>query len=1318
MVQYEPATQRAYTTAWQHWQDWLAWAVRQSELASLDDYALLDRYLLDRWRGGASPPTLAAIYTRLLAGYAVVGRDWPDPGRTLPGRWRLALERRGLPRKQAQPLTAARLAVVEASGSVRERVIALIRVMRDGLLDADEVRTCRWADICTDEKGSARLRVMRPERDIWLSPATVQALVAMRPDGWSADDPVFATRRNGLPGVPRAETLTSWIRRAAQTAGLGDGYSGRSPRYGMLADLPAHVGRDPLPADLSWATRYANAEVVRWYKGTPPQSSVAAESGPPVAPVADGEFGAPQLREWLQGQGQSAAWMWQRLGIRAETVRAWQSSRTRLPPWMPLVLAADRRAGGAPAEDAPDLRQAKRDGKWSDYVLAAGLGVSRQTIQRWLRDGAPDLVLRYAIGELELRVPPAGRSGRGAAAKLRDPSYRVIDWPQDGSAPRDEADPGDAADVAEAGTRVPHSAEPTTTETAREAGALPRDAADTRAASERRAALVRVARTQLLRGWTLDDPQAAAAAFREAAAAGLEAGNPGGREIAAAALVRRADTLAARLQSSPEDVDAYRDVVTLYRAAARAGRGAATSKGRRSAAHATYNSGVCLERSGGDEAEIESAYRDAASLGRAVAGAAGLHLVALARYALGRVYTEWGRPEGDVEAAYDEAVEAGREAGEPRALEVAAEASRTLAALRARWGRPEADVEDAYQEAAELGRDAGTAGGRRTVARARAELAVRLAEWGRPESDVEAACREAVEAGREADEPRALEVAAEASRTLAALRARWGRPEADVEDAYQEAAELGRDAGTAGGRRTVARARAELAARLAEWGRPESDVEAACREAVEAGREAGEPRALEVAAEASRTLAALRARWGRPEADVEDAYQEAAELGRDAGTAGGRRTVARARAELAVRLAEWGRPEGDVEAAYDEAVEAGREAGEPRALEVAAEASRTLAALRARWGRPEADVEDAYQEAAELGRDAGTAGGRRTVARARAELAVRLAEWGRPESDVEAACREAVEAGREADEPRALEVAAEASRTLAALRARWGRPEADVEDAYQEAAELGRDAGTAGGRRTVARARAELAARLAEWGRPESDVEAACREAVEAGREADEPRALEVAAEALLSVAENTAGRGRLRRNVEPVYRDAAAVGRDAKTPKGLATAAHAMLALGDKFPYWWTWEREDAEQEVLANLPALEQRVGLRLAEARLIADARHPGWDRPVKDLQNKSRRQREATYREAAELGRKSGSVDGLTTATVAIARLAGCLDDWGRPAAEVEAAYREAAELGSESGTPEGRAVADEVSTTLHRRTSGWRGVWRSFRNSTS
>ena len=388
MTQYTPATQRSYAAAWEAWEDWLAVALGQSDLAPRDDYALLERYLLEQWADGASPPTLDAIYTRLKAGYdAASGRDWPDPERTLPNRWRLARARRALGHKPA--LTAARLATLEASG-VPKRTIALIRTLRDGLLGVADVHTRRWADITTHDTGSAHLRVMRPERDIWLSPATAQALAAIRPDGATDDDPVFGVRRAGLLSSPRPETLTAWIHRAARDAGLLGEHSGRSPRDGMLADLPEHVGLDPLPEELGWAQHYENHEVVRWYMVTPPQPGGAIEPDPLVAaaPVHSDLDEAVQLREWLQAQGPSATWMWQRLGLRAETVRAWQSGRTRPPAWMALVVAADRRAGGAPAEGAPDLRASEARWRVVGRRARGRAGHSardRPAVARWWR---------------------------------------------------------------------------------------------------------------------------------------------------------------------------------------------------------------------------------------------------------------------------------------------------------------------------------------------------------------------------------------------------------------------------------------------------------------------------------------------------------------------------------------------------------------------------------------------------------------------------------------------------------------------------------------------------------------------------------------------------------------------------------------------------------------------------------------------------------------------------------------------------------------------------------------------------------------------
>ena len=1206
MAAYSAATRRAYAVIWGAWLLWCEWAATQEALATLDAYGLLTVYLTERWRGDASPATLQSIYTGLRAGHAAAGLDWPDPDRALPTRWRLALDRRGLARKQAQQLTASRLAAIETAEGVpqRTRVIALIRVMRDGLLDVGAVRTRRWADVETDETGLTRIRVMHPEREIWLSPATAQAVVAMRPAGWSTDDPIWGIKRDGLLRVPRAGTLTIWIRRAALAAGLGDGYTGRSPRYGMLADLPAHVGRDPLPAALGWADRYGNAEVVRWYATAPPQADDTSGSGSPVAPVSDDEPG-PQLRAWLEGQEQSAAWLWQRLGIPAATVKEWRSGRARMPGWMPLVLAADRRAGGATPDGAPGLEQAKQDGQWSVSALAAGLGVARQTIQRWLIDGAPDLVLRYAIGELELRVPPAGRRGRGAAAKLSDPSYRVIDWPQDGSAPGEEADAGTRAVPAEA--RTPRGTDGAGGGTAQEAGATPRDTPDAGGALRDVASLEHTARTQLVQAiesQRLDRWEQADDGYRAAAAAGLDARTPHGREIAADALARRADRLGARLESagSPERIDAaYREVVDACREAADAGRRAATPRGREIAARMKYNSGVYLERSGGSEAEIEDAHHEAAVFGRAAESSMGLIMVARAGSALANAY--------------------------------------------ARWGRPQSEVVAAYRGAAEAGREADTADGRLIATRALAALADRLAEWRRPE-DAVATYREAADAGRAAGGPEGLEIAARALLALASHGAQSGASPEEVVTAHREAAELGREAGTAGGWLVATRALAALADRLAEWrrlaeaeaaygesalaadraatlatdeintrtgytlkaqallrlselvaAREPSAAVATYREAADAGRAAGGPEGLEIAARALLALASHGAQSGASPEEVVTAHREAAELGREAGTAGGWLIATRALAALADRLAEWRRlaeaeaaygesalaadraatlatdeintrrghtlkaqallrlselvaarkPSAAV-ATYGEAADAGRAAGGPEGLEIAARALLALGRLRRDWGREEA--EPLYREAAATGRAANTAAGREIAATALFGLGEDLGSWW-PATRLEAE-QEALAEMPELFQELGL-VFVHDARSIANREAPgWDQPLHDLETAYfagraatyREAEEVGLNVGTNQGLEIVTKARY----RLAELKR----------------RTEQPPHLAALARRALSRVGASHATKVRPYPEAAALYRSAGDAGRAAGTPDGLEIAERVRDILRD----------------------------------------------------------------------------------------------------------------------------------------------------------
>lgn len=1350
MTQYRPATQRAHAAAWDAWEDWRDVALTQSDRPPPDDYALLERYLVDQWLNGVSPPTLDAIYARLRIGWTASGSDWPDPERALPGRWQLARERRAVERKQAQALTAARLATIETSDSVPARDIALIRTMRDGLLSAADVRTRRWADVKTLGTGPALLRVTRRERHIWLSPETAESLAAMRPDGATDDDPVFATRRSGLLRPPRAETLTAWIGRAAREAGLGAGYSSRSPRYGMLLDLPEHVGRDPLPDGLGWALDYANPEVVRWYTMTPPPGDATALDPHTPSPGHTDLDEAAQLRAWLHGQGPSATSMWQRLGVHTETVRAWRAGRSRPPAWIPLVVAAYRRAGGAPAEDAPDLQRVKRDGEWSDAALAAGLGVSRATVRRWLDSGAPDLVLRYAIGELELRVPPVDRSGRGAAAKLSNPSYRAIDWPADRSARRDEA--GAAAQTAATAAEAPratapgegttleddvsesgHGAEATTTETAHEPDALPGDPAHTRDAP----ALVHVALTQLQQALTLDDPQSADDALREAAAAGLEAGTPQGLETAARALARRADALGARPRSAPDDADAYREMVALYREAAGAGLRAATSTGRAIAARANYNSGVFLRRSGGSDAEIEDAYRDATSLGRAAGDSEGLRIVAHAQYELGRAYKRWNRPDAEVEAAYRAAVEAGRAAGDTQTLEIVARASNRLAVLLAQSDAPQADIEAAYRVAVEAGREADTADGCLIAARAHAGLAFRLEAWGRPE-DAMAAHHGAAALGRAAGGTKGLELAAAELLVVATHLAQSDAPQADVEAAYRDAAEAGREADTAGGRLIAARAHAALAARLEAWGRP-ADAIAAHDDAAALGRAAGGPEGLEVAAAERLIVAAHLARSDAPQADIEAAYRDAADAGEASDRQMGLAHAAAARLDLADLLMEWVRQEADFDAEYRSAVSAGRRSGTPEGLWAAAQASLALAIA---YADPDDTDEvrlafraavEAWRDVVRDGRAAGTPEALGTAASASATLARLLRTRDADPAEIEEAWRDAVRDGRESDTPAGLATAASASVSLAGQLRDWGRDLAEIAEAWRDAARDGRAAATKVGFATAAQALVGLADELRERDHRPVEIAGVHRDAVAAARKSG-------TADALLVV-----GRSLCRAGTEESYRQATALaGEAAKLTRAAeltsgspspGSALSAALNAASEAAAAATWRLLGAEAALGLGRVLLQRAVSLGSPEPQVVEeavaalreaaaagaaagtrrgqeirgeamielavayggyrgrDATTPGglWAL-IHDQEYREARERaeavESAYRMAASAGMAAKSPAGQLITAKALVALGDAYQKWQRPRTDIEEPYRAAARAGRDAGTQEG------------------------------
>ena len=259
------ATRRSYETGWSQWQQFArdkGWCELPAQPKQL---AMWAQHLSDT---GARAATVAV---RLAAvGWAhrhtldESGQPHPSPTKdprvtaVLAGlRRRQAID--GSARRQANALSAEDLAAIEtAAQAPRTRrgrpetpqqtykracvEIALVRMMRDGLLRIGEAAAARWDDLVFDSDGSATLRIRRSKTDqagegaeVWLSPPTAVALKRLRDVQGSAAE-VDGAR---IVGAVSARTVARRLTAVYVAAGLGPGYSGHSGRVGMAQDLAA-----------------------------------------------------------------------------------------------------------------------------------------------------------------------------------------------------------------------------------------------------------------------------------------------------------------------------------------------------------------------------------------------------------------------------------------------------------------------------------------------------------------------------------------------------------------------------------------------------------------------------------------------------------------------------------------------------------------------------------------------------------------------------------------------------------------------------------------------------------------------------------------------------------------------------------------------------------------------------------------------------------------------------------------------------------------------------------------------------------------------
>ena len=291
-------TRRAYNQAWRRFVAWMKARGHGHPLPATPDLAAA--FLAELAEEGKSVATLRLTKSALAKVHRSSGH--PDPTdnegvkRVMAG---LARDN-AKPQRQAKPLTSDALAAVKATAktprqhqgrarrgeSARDaerhgRVdIALLSVLRDGLLRRSEAAELRWGDVELQEDGTALLHVRRSKTDpeaegvvLYIGQEAALALQSIIPEDAAVVDP--AAPVFGLSASQIGRRVTA----AAKAAGLGEGFTGHSDHVGMAQDLAASgvelpelmtAGRwksSRMPARYTERQAAGRGAVARYYQG-------------------------------------------------------------------------------------------------------------------------------------------------------------------------------------------------------------------------------------------------------------------------------------------------------------------------------------------------------------------------------------------------------------------------------------------------------------------------------------------------------------------------------------------------------------------------------------------------------------------------------------------------------------------------------------------------------------------------------------------------------------------------------------------------------------------------------------------------------------------------------------------------------------------------------------------------------------------------------------------------------------------------------------------------------------------------------------------
>ena len=267
------STRAAYSRAWRQFAEWA-----EDQGRGLPSSAAVADYLQHLADQGRRLATLNAFVAAAKKVHLLMG--WPDLRvlEVVEAQKRLRREIGG-PQKQALALTEEGLtAILETArepvmkrGGVLETPeeaqargdvdIALVCLMRDGMLRVSEAAALLWRDVFPQGDGTGRVVVARSKTDqggegqmVYVGRRAMTALAVLRPARVAPDAPVF--------GGQSRFALGRRIARVCERAGLGAGFSGHSPRVGMAQDLVANGAELP---SLMQAGRWQSSEMPARY---------------------------------------------------------------------------------------------------------------------------------------------------------------------------------------------------------------------------------------------------------------------------------------------------------------------------------------------------------------------------------------------------------------------------------------------------------------------------------------------------------------------------------------------------------------------------------------------------------------------------------------------------------------------------------------------------------------------------------------------------------------------------------------------------------------------------------------------------------------------------------------------------------------------------------------------------------------------------------------------------------------------------------------------------------------------------------------------